>query len=593
MLAILIIVPLIAAALLALLMRKLNSRLVGYVALTASIITLLLILGSFLNQSQVQSINWFSIGSYSLQISTSTAPLNMILLLLVGIMTPLIITYSIGFMHVRSEQSRYYFELCLFAAAMMLFAISADFITMFIAWELLGITSYLLIGFWYHNYGAAGAARKAITTILIGDMMMLAAILIIWSTYGTFSFSVILQQAGFHSAAMSAALTLIMFAAFTKSAQFPFHEWLPDAMKGPTPVSAFLHSSTMVKAGVFIVAVLLPLFAAYNMLHILLIFGIITAALGITNALAETNIKRVLAYSTLEDLGLMFVALGTGSLISAMLLLIVQTFYKALLFMSAGSIISVNGNEEDLRRLQNSAKYPSIFIPTVIAVASLAGIFPLSGFFGKAAVAASASASIPVYITLVIIAFASNIYIFRWLFMPLRRKNIASKTAQGLVHATIPRSMKISMYVLALLVLVGAIAYLYLPVYLLSYNPQPIIIGPVEVMISLALFAVALAIAYYAFYLKDYVIFPTGSLHKLLHNSEMTNDFYSYMARLCGIAGGVIESFDIAVYGFIKGAAHDVGSFAEMLKGIEDGSTRTYIAALVIGLAFILIIIIL
>ena len=300
MLAILIIVPLVAAALLALLMRKLNSRLVGYVALAASIITLLLIFGAYLNQPQIQSINWFSVGGYLLQISTVIAPLNMILLLIVGIMTPIIITYSIGFMHVRSEQSRYYFELCLFAAAMMLFAISADFVTMFIAWELLGITSYLLIGFWHHNYGAAGAARKAITTILIGDMMMLAAILIIWSTYGTFSFSVILQQAGFHSAAMSAALALIMLAAFTKSAQFPFHEWLPDAMKCLAPVSAFLHSSTMVKAGVFIVAVLLPLFAAYNMLHILLIFGIITAVLGITNALAETNIKRMLAYSTLD-----------------------------------------------------------------------------------------------------------------------------------------------------------------------------------------------------------------------------------------------------------------------------------------------------
>ena len=261
--------------------------------------------------------------------------------------------------------------------------------------------------------------------------------------------------------------------------------------------------------------------------------------------------------------------------------------------MSAGPMISVNGNEDDLRRLQNSAKYPSIFIPTAIAVASLAGIFPLSGFFGKAAVAVSASASIPIYAALVVIAFASNIYIFRWLFMPLRRKNIASRAAQGLVHATIPRSMKISMYALALLVLAGAIAYPYLPVYLSGYNPQPIIISPAEVMISLALFAVALAIAYYAFYLKDYVVFPTGSLHRLLHNSEMTNDFYSYVARLCLIVGGIIEAFDSAVYRFIKGSAHDVGSFAEMLKGIEDGSTRTYIAALVIGLAFILIVIIL
>ncbi len=591
MLAILVIVPFIIAAFIALLMRKEGSRLIGYVALAASIISLLMIFLLYLGPSQIQSINWFSISSYQFVISTSTAPLNMILLLIVGIIAPLIVTYSIGFMHVRSEYPRYYFELCIFTSAMMLFALSADFITMFIGWELLGVTSYLLIGFWYYKDGAAGAARKAITTILIGDILMLAAILIIWSTYGSFSFAVILQQAADHSMAMSVALIFIMLAAFTKSAQFPFHEWLPDAMKGPTPVSAFLHSSTMVKAGVFVIAVLLPLFVAYHMLPVLMVFGIITAIIGITNAFAETHIKKVLAYSTIEDLGLMFIALGTGSLIAAILFFIVQTFYKVLLFMSAGSIIRTNNNEEELEKLQNSAKYPSILIPTVIAVASLAALFPLSGFFGKAAI--ETAAGIPVYIILLLFAFFSNIYIFRWLFIPLRRKTVSKGKMPSLVHASLPKSMKIPVYIAALLVLTGAVVYPYLPGYMLQYHPQQIIIGPVDVMVSLALFVAAFAISYYAFYHKNYRVFNTGIMHKLLHNSEMTNDFYSRVAISFGIIGAAIERFDDAVYGFIKAAAKDVGSFSEMLKAIENGDTRTYIAALVVGLVLILIIILL
>jgi hypothetical protein len=153
--------------------------------------------------------------------------------------------------------------------------------------------------------------------------------------------------------------------------------------------------------------------------------------------------------------------------------------------------------------------------------------------------------------------------------------------------------MKIPMYLLALLVLIGAIVYPYLPGYMLQYHPLPIIIGPTEIIISLGLFAAALALSYYAFYLKNYSIFPKGHMHRLLHNSDMTNAFYSYIAGFFALAGRIIESFDDWVYGFIKSSAKDVDSFAEMLKGIENGDTRTYIAALLIGLAFILIVIML
>lgn len=591
MLAILVILPLILAAFIILLMRKSTQSAAKYVALGASIISLALIALSYSNAVQLQTINWFSFNGYQFYISTSTAPLNMILLFIVGIMAPLVIAYSIGYMNAKSEQARYYAELCLFASAMMLFAISADFITMFIGWELLGITSYLLIGFWYGKEGAANAARKAITTILIGDILMLIALLMIWSTYGTFSFSALIQLAGQHNPTMAIALVLIMFAAFTKSAQFPFHEWLPDAMKGPTPVSSFLHSSTMVKAGVFLVAVLLPLFVAYNMLYMLLIFGIITAIIGITNALAETNIKRVLAYSTIEDLGLMFIALGTGSIIAAMMLFIAQTFYKALLFMSAGSIIKANGGEEDMLKLHNTKSHLLIFLPLIIAVASLAGLFPLSGFFGKAALEASVSGT-PIYIILVILAFFSNVYIFRWLLIPLRKKNMAREYPAKLHYEITPKSMLIPMYVLALLVVICSLTWIYLPTYLLQYSTSRINIGYMELAVSLVVFIIALGLSYYAFYLKNFSIKP-GYLYNILYNNILTNEFYAYVAQSFAFVSKAVEAFDNEFYSLIRGAAHDVGSFSEFIRKVENGNVNTYIAALLIGLVFILIIIML
>jgi NADH-quinone oxidoreductase subunit L len=591
MLAILLILPLVVAAFIALLMKK-TPQYAKYVAFIGSILSLWLIFLAYMNQQQYQQLNWFSLGAYTFSLSTSTAPLNMILLFIVGIMTPLVITYSMGYMDIRSEQPRYYFELCIFAAAMMLFAISGDFLTMFIGWELLGVTSYLLIGFWYKLEGAAQSARKAITTILIGDIMMFAALLIIWSTYHTFTFAIILQQVGFQNTAIEVSLILIMLAAFTKSAQFPFHEWLPDAMKGPTPVSSFLHSSTMVKAGIFIVAVLLPLFIAYHLLNLLLIFGIITAILGALNALSETHIKRILAYSTIEDLGLMFIALGTGSLIAAMLLFVVQTFYKALLFMGAGSIIKANDGEENIENLYNSGSHLNILIPIIIGVISLAGIFPLGGFFGKAAV--SASSNVSVYIVLIIIAFISNLYIFRWLFVPLRTKFHKNRAVKQTNFKTLPKSMIAPMYILAVLVLISGLAYFYVPKYLSSYSQAPPIIGITEILISSVIAVIAFLISYKLFYSKDHSAFnQKGILYKLLYNNLIINGAYKLLAQAMLSISVLIDRFDHTLYNFTKDCAYGFSLLGERVRKAENGNINTYLAFLIIGLIVILLIFVL
>jgi NADH-quinone oxidoreductase subunit L len=586
MLTILAIVPLIAAALISAAMHK-RPKKIRYIALAASIISLALIILSYYNASQLQSLAWFSFGNSIFAITTSTAPLNMVLLLILGIMTPLIITYSIGFMRVPSEQSRYYSELCIFTAAMMLFAMSADFLTMFVGWEILGVTSYLLIGFWYRREGTAEAARKAITIMLIGDVLMLAAMFIIWGTYNSFSFSVLLQHANAPSPFVEVALLFIIFAVFTKSAQFPFHEWLPDAMKGPTPVSAFLHSSTMVKAGIFLIAVLLPIFIAYNLLNIMLAFGIITVILAVTNALSSLHIKRVLAYSTLEDLGLMFIALGSGSLIAAMMLFVAQTFYKALLFMCTGSIIKSNDGEEDLTKIRNWTSSLNIFIPTMIAVVSLAGLFPLSGFFGKVAIESAAGNS-TLYIALVAIAFFSNIYIFRWLFLPLNKKEEKSQAGSTYEYRLLPKSMLIPIYVLAILVPLASLTYIYLPGFL-SVKGQAITIT--EVAASVAVVAAGLLVSYFMFY-KGRRVATTGIAYKILHNNPVVNGFYSYFAAAMAAISAAIDGFDYGLYDIFKAGGRGIGAFANLLKRMENGSVNAYIAALLIGLILIAIILI-
>jgi len=588
MLAILIALPLALAAFAMLALRGSAKNTAKYIALAASIVTLALILLSSFNSSALQSITWFSFSNFQFALSTSTLPLNMILLYLVGIMTPLIIIYSIGYMDVPSEQSRFYFELCLFASAMLIFAMAGDFLTLFIGWEILGITSYHLIGFWYYKEGAADAARKAITTILIGDILMLIAIIIVWSTFGTFSFQAILLKSAGNSGAMEIALVLIMLAAFTKSAQFPFNEWLADAMKGPTPVSAFLHSSTMVKAGVFLIAVLLPLFIQYNLLYLLLAFGIITTIIGITNALSENNIKRILAYSTMEDLGLMLIALGTGSLVAAMILFVVQTFYKALLFMNSGAMIKANNNEEDITKMYNNASNLKLSIPTVMGVLSLAGLFPLSGFFGKTAIVASAN-SFLIYYILIAFSFLSSLYIFRWLFVPMKKKNEKRAETAKTGYKLIPRSMQISIYALAVLVCAASIIYFYLPSYLLGKSTV-FAITELQIIISTAIVAIALIISYVLFYRKKYVsIDSRNPVHNIIYNNVLTNRAYSSFAHVFDLISKGIDEYDYTVYELIKQAAHSVVALGNILKKLDDGETSTYLAAFVIGFVIIIL----
>jgi NADH-quinone oxidoreductase subunit L len=583
MLTIIVIMPLVVAAFIAMMLHDRRSS--GYVALAASVLGLLLVLYVLANNTVSQSVTWFIVAGFPFSIDTALQQLNVIALLLVAVITPIVLVYSIGFMNVPSERGRYYFEMCIFAASMMLFAISAGFITMLISWELLSLSSYLLIGFWYRNERAPDAARKAVTTVLVGDLLMFAAVLLIWNACGTLSFAAMLQQPS--SPAVAVALVLVMIAAFTKSAQFPFHEWLPDATEGPAPASAFLLSSTVAKAGVFLLVLLLPLFARYDLLGILIIFGSITALIGASNALAENHIKRMLAYSAMESLGLMTIALGFDALAAAMLLFIVQTFYTLLLFMCAGAIMRANDNEDDMYRLRGSSIRAPLFIATLIGAASIAGIFPLSGFFARSGIGTAASSNLFVSAVLVLVGFASSLYIFKWMFVPIRA---SARTAPKSVCVTLPKSILAPIYALAMLVVLSLFAYMYLPAFLGTLSAVALGIAPVNAVLESAAALAGLAAAY-VLYLNahPYNMKARTRLYVALYNGGLVDVFYLSAARAVMILSNAVYAFDCALYAFMRGAAGTVAGFGSALRLMVNGRTDIYVSAFVVGAIAVLV----
>ncbi len=587
MLAILVIVPLIMAAFAAILLRG-SPNTVKYLALLASLVSLAIAIYIFVYPSGAQSFQWFNVGGLAFSIGTATQPINMLLLMLVSVITPLVFLYSIGFMDVPSEQPRFYFEMCVFAASMMLFAISSNLITTFIAWEMLGITSYMLIGFWYRKEKAPDAARKAITTILIGDIAMLIGILMIGASSGTFNFATIFTLP--ITSYLDVALILILIGAFTKSAQFPFHEWLADAMEGPTPVSAFLHSSTMVKAGVFLIAVMLPIYNSAGLLNIMLIIGIVSALIGVSNALTERHIKKILAYSTIEDIGLMFIALGLNAPYAALMLFFVQTFYKALLFMNAGAIMKANDEREDIYKIYGSAINGSIASTMLVGVLSIAAIFPLSGFFGKVSVEV-ASQNVVVYALILLMELGTSIYIFRWMFVTMR-KSFDKSAPVEINYRSIPRSMIAPMYILGVLTIVASAAFPYVLRYIELgagvVNYTQITVTDAAVSMVLSIFGIIIAYRVYKQGHRLHLESTSKALFNIVYNSQLVNRAYTVIteltARVANTVGYTDYAFDRSTYALSQGATSSGG----IIKGIVNGQTNIYVLGFVLGLILLI-----
>ncbi|MGE5619325.1 MAG: NADH-quinone oxidoreductase subunit L [Sphingomonadaceae bacterium] len=351
-------------------------------------------------------------------------PLTAVMLLVVTSVAALVIFYSQGYMHGDPGYSRYFAFISLFSASMLGLVLANNLLTLYVFWELVGLCSYLLIGFWYQKPEAAAAAKKAFVVTRFGDFGLLIGILLLWSRAGTLEFARLEEMiaAGqFDPAFMGLVGVLLFSGAVGKSAQFPLHVWLPDAMEGPTPVSALIHAATMVAAGVYLVARAFPIFeAGPAAMTVVMVVGTLTAILAASMALVANDIKRVMAYSTVSQLGYMMLALGVGAKGPAIFHLMNHAFFKALLFLTAGSVIHALGSQ-DLRFMGGLGSRMKITATTMlIAALSLSG-FPLvtSGFWSKDEILAAAfgHGQYLVYGVALFTAFLTAFYMFRAWFL--------------------------------------------------------------------------------------------------------------------------------------------------------------------------------
>jgi NADH-quinone oxidoreductase subunit L len=337
---------------------------------------------------------WIPAGAFQVPLSLAVDNLTAALLIVVCTVGMLVHVYSIGYMSGDPGLWRFFAYLNLFMFSMLLLVLADNFLVMFVAWELVGLCSYLLIGFWYTRRSAALAAKKAFVTNRVGDVGFALAVAAIWSAFGTLDFGTVFAAfPGNLQAWQVGGIAVLLFAgAVGKSAQFPLHVWLPDAMEGPTPVSALIHAATMVNAGVYMVARTSPIFAhAQGTLTLVAGIGIFTAVLAASIAFTQTDIKRVLAYSTLSQLGYMFAALGVGAFTAAIFHLVTHGFFKGLLFLGSGSVIHAVHDEQDMRKMGGLwRRIPWTYTTMLIGALAIAGIPPLAGFFSKDEILAAA-----------------------------------------------------------------------------------------------------------------------------------------------------------------------------------------------------------
>jgi len=404
--------------------------------------------------------NWIEAGNLTIPFSFQVDPLSALMLLIVTGIGFLIHVYSTGYMHDDAGFGKFFAYLNLFVFFMLLLVLGSNYVVMFIGWEGVGLCSYLLIGFWFTNPSYASAAKKAFVMNRIGDLGFLIAVFLIFTTFGSLEFSEVFPKVANLAPGNSILLliTLLLFIGATgKSAQIPLFTWLPDAMAGPTPVSALIHAATMVTAGIYMIARSNIMFTLSPVtLTVIAIIGLSTSILAAIIAITQTDIKKVLAYSTVSQLGYMFLGLGVGAYTGAFFHVITHAFFKALLFLGAGSVIHAVSNEQDMRNMGGlKGKLPVTFITMLAGTLAISGIPPFSGFFSKDEILAHAfEHNKLLWVIGVIGAMLTSFYMFRMLFLTFYGSFRGTHEQEHHLHES-PKSMTIPLIVLAVLSTIG------------------------------------------------------------------------------------------------------------------------------------------
>src|SRR4051812_8483449 len=409
---------------------------------------------------------WIPAGAFEVFFNLAVDNLTAVVLIVVTTIGMLVHVYSIGYMAHDPSRWRFFAYLNLFMFSMLLLVLADNFVLLFAAWELVGLSSYLLIGFWYSRRAAALAAKKAFLVNRVGDFGFALGIAAVWTTVGTFNFTTTeggpgvfqllpqaLQSGAIQPWMMSGIALLLFCGAIGKSAQFPLHVWLPDAMEGPTPVSALIHAATMVNAGVYFVARANPIFShSPDAMVIVAAVGIFTAILAASIAFTQRDIKRVLAYSTLSQLGYMFASLGVGAYVAAIFHLMTHGFFKGLLFLGSGSGIHAVHEEQDMRKMGGlRKKIPQTYWTMLIGASALSWLPPLSGFFSKDEILGEAfkTGFYWVWAIGILVAIMTAFYMFRLIGLTFWGESRVDPAVEPKIHES-PAVMTIPLWLLAI-----------------------------------------------------------------------------------------------------------------------------------------------
>jgi NADH-quinone oxidoreductase subunit L len=556
----------------------------------------------------VDLYSWIGAGSIQVPLRLLVDPLSVAMALVVGGVGLLIHVYSVGYMDGDPGFARYFAYLNLFMASMFWLVLAGNLAAMFIGWEGVGLCSYLLIAFWFTRPGAAAAGVKAFLVTRLGDVGFLLGIFVAFGVFGTTDFGVMTRDAGARLAlggGAATALALLLFAgAAGKSAQLPLYVWLPDAMEGPTPVSALIHAATMVTAGVYMIVRLHAVFLrAPAAMDLIAAVGAVTAIFAAAAALVEPDLKRVLAYSTISQLGYMFLAVGVGAFSAGIFHLTSHAFFKALLFLAAGAVMHALGGETDMRRMGGLARrLPRTTAAFAIGALALAGIPPLSGFFSKDLILSEVfRAQAWLWAVGVAAAGLTAVYILRAFALTFLGADL--RGAEGAAHDP-PPSMATPMWILAGLTVAGGglgwsfthpgILERFLVTVLRAGAGPPARAGgagegtlvAVSVLVAVAGIAVGWLV-----YVRRSVRGGVPALARLLSRRFYIEDAYAVavigpvraLARAAAVADRTV--IDAAVMGL----ARAVGRSGQALRGLETGYLRHYAAFVLVGVLLILV----
>jgi NADH-quinone oxidoreductase subunit L len=556
------------------------------------------------------SATWLEIGELDIPFGLRLDALSLMMMLVVTGVGGAIHIYSWGYMAEDRCFSRYFASLSLFTFSMLGIVLANNFIQMFIFWELVGVSSYLLIGFWYEKASAADAAKKAFLTNRVGDFGFILGILTVWGVLGSLHFATLQETLAANPAALgamaSAAGLLIFCGAVGKSAQFPLHVWLPDAMEGPTPVSALIHAATMVAAGVYMLARVYFLLSV-DALTVIAWIGGITALLAALIAIQQNDIKRILAYSTLSQLGYMVMAVGVHAPAAGMFHLSTHAFFKALLFLGAGSVIHALHHEQDIWKMGGlRRKMPVTFWTFMVGTIALAGVWPLSGFFSKDSILAAAQHhSLPLFGIGLGVAALTTFYMFRLVFVAF----LGSQRTEAAGHAhESPWVMVWPLRILATFSIIGGVigieglfAGLYdhgaeHPHTLMGRLFYPFAHAPVAAFIGLAAVAAGFLAAFklYSGAGMDPLPGRIGALSRWMRDRFYFDELYeATVIRLQDTTAAVVDWFDRWLVGgaAVRGTAGIANLIGQALRLVQTGSLQTYAFLLVLGVAVVLFIV--